>query len=441
MTRHAGARIFQSDRRFFERVLPGCPTTRIERLLLMGTIILIPAESYFPTVAGMSIMRLALMVMAVYIIANRPDSVARTASHPVFLAAYTFICLAFIIEGSHPYTNFEMIFRIGQMFVGAILVASLCRDRKALRAGMYGYMVAGIYVSVLLLGTTYGTLSASSASNFNEASQIRDIALADQPLGANVNALGFYTAQGVVVALAFAFTAKSARRRNVFLGIGMLCMMSTFLPMSRSAVVIAAVASGAIVVVRGVNVKTISLSILLGLGVTLLVPGVAFYRLAVPTEASSGGKLESRARIYTATIHHFPEYAITGVGAGNFHSSWGWQSEFVESDSMRVSVTGAHNVFAQVTIYWGLAALVVFMVVVFQAYRCIPGRNRDDGLALCLVGMAVSLLLLSLFVHNIYSKEFSLGLGLLVGARVWIWPQGSVRPAARSLSRFSVRHA
>ena len=93
----------------------------------------------------------------------------------------------------------------------------------------------------------------------------------------------------------------------------------------------------------------------------------------------------------------------------------------------RTGVVGAHNCFFQVTIYWGLAGFLALLTVIWQAYRYCPKHCGNDTLALSLLGIVVSVGLMLLIVPNLYSKPFSLGLGLLVGARYWIWPTGSCR--------------
>ena len=131
--------------------------------------------------------------------------------------------------------------------------------------------------------------------------------------------------------------------------------------------------------------------------------------------------MEARTRVYSAGLEHLPEYVWTGVGFGNFWGPWGMSTDF----SNGRSVTGPHNSFIAVAIYWGLAGLFTMMLLVFQAYRCVPKRSAQDPLALCLLGIAVSIALFPMVMHVLSAKQFTLGLGLLVGARSWIWPQMS----------------
>lgn len=418
-----------------QRVLLEYPTTLTERLLLMSTIILLPMQNYFSTVAGLSIMRIMFAVMALYLLLNRPRTLARTSLHPVFLAAFALLILGSLVEYSHLYSSYRQIFRIGQMFAGAIFVASLCRDQKALRAGIYGYIIVGAYVSVLLFLSIYGALHGATATTFEEASRIRNVALGDQPLQFQLNTMAFVVAQGALVALALALTAASSRRRKLFLGIALFCLVGSFLPLSRSGVVIGTVGFAFVMFKSRISfAKTILVACLIGATIAMWVPHAVWSRMTFSME-SSGGRMEGRARVLTAAVEHFPEYALTGVGSGNFYGPWGMRSGFARKSG---GVFGAHNIFFQMMIYWGLAGLLALLAVIWQVYHCLPKRFRDNELALCVVGIAFSLFLWSIVMHNLYAKEFSLGLGLLVGARLWIWPKGIFKPALpyRRRSRF-----
>jgi O-antigen ligase len=138
--------------------------------------------------------------------------------------------------------------------------------------------------------------------------------------------------------------------------------------------------------------------------------------------------MESRAELYTVALQHFPDYFISGVGAGNYFNKWGIQNGFaIRSYKVGNIVVGVHNSFLQVVINWGLIGLLAFLAVIWRAYRCLPKKiYAKDDLALGILGISVALALWLLQSHNFYIKDFSLGLGILVGARYWIWPAGIV---------------
>jgi hypothetical protein len=402
-------------------------TTTVERLLLLTAIVLIPLQPSLPAVAGFSTPYLIFATLAGYILLRRPRALARTWAHPAFLAAFVLLMVGALIESIHPLSRYSEIFRIGQMFVGAIFVASLCRDRRALHVSIYGFLIAGVLVSILLFGTTYGALRQATATDFGEASKVRHDAVADA--ADMVAGLAFTPARGAVVALALSLTAKSAKRSYLFLGIALFCIVGTFLPMSRSGIGVVGVSCATVMFAYGVrHVRVLLIATALAIGALIWVPEAVFARLTLTPETAAG-KMESRQRIYQAAIDHLPEYIVTGVGAGNFKGSWGVQTDFYKKKVR--SVYGAHNAFIQIAIFWGLAGLLMLIVVVYLAYCCLPRGGGKDVLVLSLYGIAVALLLQLMISHVLAAKEFSLGLGLLVGAHRWIWPKGITLSARR----------
>jgi hypothetical protein len=394
-------------------------TTRIERFLVMATMLILPLENQVPIIAGFSISFFWFALLAAYVFLNRFQALSSVWLHPVFLAAYAFLGLAGFIETFHPDPSYSEIVRIGLMVTGALFISSVCRDKRALRATIGGYILAAVWMSVLLFLTTYGVLSAATAGSFGEASRIRAQVSGEIPLQTNLNGMASLAATGAVVALALALLAKSFRLRILFIGTAAFCLIATFLPISRSGVVILAVTSATVMFAFGVNVRTILIALVLGASVFMWVPEAVFPRLSFSLEAH-----EARATIYTAAIDHFSEYVLVGVGAGNFYGNWGMSSEFWLPG--HAVVVPAHNAFAQVTIYWGVVGFLALLMVVWQAYRCIPKPCGMDSLSLCLMAIALASFLAFFAASDLYGKHLSVLLGMLVGAGHWIWPDGIV---------------
>jgi O-Antigen ligase len=405
--------------------LPRYRATRIDRFLLMAMIIILAFEVYFPYVAGFTVSFIMFMIYGGYLLLTRFSTLTRISFDPLFVTAYILLALGSLIEFFHPYASYSEIFRIGQMIAGAIIVASLCRDRSALRAAMYAYLIAGLWIAVYFFLTSFSALSGATATDFAEASGVRGEVLGASRFHANWAPL--ILANGAVVALALTLTSHTPYRRYLFLGIAVFCAIASSLPLSRSGILIMIVSLTAVVFTSGVwRGRTILIAGVIAAAIVMWVPNVMWSRLTFSTETHRG-YTEARGRIYTAAVEHFPEYAMTGVGAGNFWGGWGRHSNF----AYHHGVLGAHNVFIQVTIYWGLVGLLALIAVVWQAYRCLPQHCGSDALSLQLLGVSVAVLIWALSMHNLYAKDFSLVLGLLVGARRQIWPKGIVHPATR----------
>lgn len=399
----------------------GVPTTVIERTLVALVIVALPTENYFLFIPGFSLQFVLFGLMAAYVLSFRYSVLLNVAGHPALLAAYLFVALGFIMEWTHDYASYYELIRVGQMIAGALLMAVLCRDLPALRVACFGYWVAGLCLSVMLFLTSYGTLSAANATDFQAASQLRAEAFEDNPLQANLNNMAFSAGQAAVIALSWSLISQRPLQRWWLGSTGLFCLIGAFLPLSRSGVVIVLSACMSVLYAFGFRrVKGFLIAAILGGVVLMLVPQAVWSRMSFTFEQHDG-KTEGRALIYGTALERLPEYFLTGIGAGNFWSHWGRETEFA-SASGRVS--GAHNCFLQVTLYWGIAGLLALLAIFWQASRCLPrGANREPA-ALAIVGIGVSILLFSMVSHNIYAKEFTLALGLLVGAHRWIWPYG-----------------
>ncbi len=402
-------------------------STRIERLLLMVTIAMVPQQSNLPKPGGFSLLFILFGFLIFYQVACRPGIFLRTARHSVFVAAYIFVGVALIIEILHGNAAYNEIFRIVFMLVGGIVIASLCRDRKALLYGMYGYVAGSVVLSGLLFATTYGKFgSLSSSGSFHDVSFQRVQLFANNPLQDNLNTMSFFAAQGAIVAMVLTLTAKTSFGRYASLILSLSCIAGTLMPLSRSGVMILVLGFGAVLWVYGImNFRVITMAAILGLVVMAWVPDAVFSRFRLTSEKHQSGEFQdSRTHVYAAVVKRIPEYVLFGVGMGRFYNEWGKQNEFRTPGG---AVVGSHNCLAQVTINWGLIGLATFLMFIWRAYRCIPHRWGKDRLHLCLLGLAVSVMGWSMLMHDLQAKEFSLALGLLIATDLWMRSQGLSR--------------
>jgi len=407
-------------------------TTAAERFLLLVTVALLPLENHLPSIGGFSIIFLMFLVLAAYIAVNRLACLDRVWHHPVFTAAFLFLLIAGALEYTSPLSMYGDLGRFGLAMSGAMMISCLCRDRLALRGALFGYLCASLWLSTLLFMTSYGALSMTVASNFQDASDLRADAFRDNPIQGNLNSLALMCAQGGVVALAFALLRINSSR-FIYLGISGFCLLSTFLTMSRGGAAICILACGAVLFAHGFKQmgKLFLVGILLA-GLLAAMPGVIFSRMSFSTEKQHG-KMESRAWVYSTALDQLPEYVLTGIGAGNFWKKWGFEKGFATGSKGSINVSGVHNTILQITIYYGSVGLLAFVLTLWQVFRALPSRCGQDALALGLLGIIVSLGVWMLVSHNFYDKSFAIGIGLLVGSRQWIWPSGSVEGSLKPI--------
>lgn len=402
-------------------------TTPFEQFLLFMSVLILPLQDHFPSVAGMSVMFLIFAVLGIYVILNRGRILGQTWCHPVFIAAYAFIGVCSLLEVISPASAYLDIIRFGQMIAGAVCVAVLCRDRSALVAVLYGYVAAALWVSVLLCSSTYGALQdMGELSDFEEAEKVRGETFGSMSIGASINGMAYVSAEGAIVAFAAALSEGLKYRRILWFGISMFCLVASFLPMSRGTVAVCIVAFATILYGYGIkHAKTLILVSILGVGIYMLVPDAVWSRMVFHT-GSQGNTVDSRSRLYTKAFNRLPEYIVAGVGSGNFWHKWGFEKGFGVTKQGRDFVKGVHNSLLQIMICWGVLGLSMFMWIMWLVYRAIPFGCGRDWVSLAMLGIVVSLGPLLLQQHNYYEKPFALGLGLAVGARQWIWPTGIV---------------
>lgn len=413
-------------------------STLTERLFLFVTLALLPMQANLPKVKGFGSLFLVYAGLLTYLLLCRPKSLFRSARHGIFVAAYCFMGAAFIIELAHGEPEIYEMLRLVFMIVGAVIITTLCKDRRALAVGLYGYLLGSLVLSSILLLQGYDRVSSIAATdNFYEMSRSRMDALSQTSLLENLNAISFYASQGVIIALVTAFTAglTLALHYRILLTItGLVCMTAAFTTMSRTGVVTMVLAMMAVACSYGlVRIRIAVAIMIITLVVLFAIPPAALNRLTFTTEkAGATEHQDSRVRIYEAIVKHLPEYFWTGVGMGQFYEHWGKKTAFARNGV----VGGSHSSIAQVTICWGVIGLLLFLRIVWRAYRAFPKLGDRDPVRLCLLGTSVAAAALSLVTHNIEGKEFSVTLGLLAAADLWIWRVRPIRVSSRRTQGF-----
>lgn len=391
-------------------------STPTERLVLAGTIVLFPFLDHMPGIGGFSLAWLYFASIALFVLGTRPNELFRVLQHRVFLVSGCVLCGCFILESMRADRSYGDLFRIAQMFAGAAIVATLCRDDRALRSALTGYIIAGVWFAGLLFLTSYGYLMSASAADFAEASALREQAFAESPLQANLNRMSFFCAQGMVTALIFGLAVKKQANSLVLFGVAAFCLVATFLPLSRSGILIAVLSSGVLLFAeKAMRDRAVTAAIIFAAAVLVLVPGIVFTRFTFSTELDVEDA-DSRTHIYATAMETLPEYWLAGVGAGNYYAEWGYDHGF----AFRENTIGPHNAFLQFWVFWGLPGVVGLALIAWQGLRCLPARVGGNALFLGLAAIALALFLRMLVTHNLEGKEFALGLGILVGMNPWM---------------------
>lgn len=401
---------------------PSVATSVTERILLASAVILLPLQDAFGKIAGVSPMFIVFAIMGLYVAVFRFTSLLAVVTHRITMTSLVLLFTLILVESMQPSRSFSEPIRIALMFVGALVIATMCRDEAGLRAALWGVLIGGAWLAAYTVYISYAHLSAASAESFYEASQIREDVFSQLELGTNLNKMSFMAGQAAVVASAWALGTDKWSRRILLLLVALFCLVAAFLPLSRSGIVIALVACGMMFLRTGQAGRSKALVFVLA-GIAALwlwVPSVVFARLSFGE--ATGGE-DARARIYGAAITSVDQYLPLGVGFGNYWSSWAQRNGFAAVINGQLESIGAHNMALQLLICSGIPAFLLFGLLLWFVWKALP-RHALDGDRLALYGLTVATLLLTMISHQLYDKSMSQLLGLVVGGSLWIWPPG-----------------
>lgn len=394
-------------------------TTRIERGLMASMIILFPLEGNF-VVAGYTLTFILFGLLTAFAVVRHPVTLLRTAFHPVFLIMYLFLITSLAVESLHLNSNYDVIRRTAQSFLGAIVLASYCRDPRALRIAIYSFLIMGGGMAIYLLLTVFGVLSVAVAPDLGTASMIRYSAFEGQYLRINLNGMAYLVGLGATVSLVLWVTSQKISRRAFLMTAFLVCFTAAFLPMSRSGIFIVVVLCVSVLFLSGqFRLRTLILGLFVALVILLVIPDVVFSRMSFTLEPMAvTGRPEGRAQVLLAAIGAVAEEPLIGVGTGNFRGAWGLWSDFYSP--ITGTISGAHNVLAQIIIYWGIMPCIIWMFMFLVLYRRLPQPFGANRVSLFLFALFVWILLMSMFGHTTYNKSYTLAMGTIIGFDQWI---------------------
>lgn len=387
----------------------------IAAVTLFALGVLLPLQDHIPSIAGFSAVTLVFAMVVAGAVVSRPVVAVRTAMSPVFTAAFALVATGFMVERLHTLSDYDDISRFAQAVVGAVAIGVFVRSKRCASALLRGLIAGATAIAILMLTRGYSTVAAADSQDFRQAAATRVEALGSIGLRGNANALAFVCAIGAVLSVAYALRASSKAERLTAALTAVICGTGMLVPMSRGGIVIAAAGTVFVMLASGIRKRVIVLvTVLAAIWVAVAIPASVYSRLRVSTELSASGRMESRPRLFINSVRSFPEYALKGVGTGNYWDFWAVEHGL---DTQGLPV-GAHNTVFQVTMYWGAAALFFLMFLIYKSMRALRGAPHD-AIDVAVKALGVMLFLRALVTHNFYAKEFAIGLGLISAYPVW----------------------
>ncbi len=403
-------------------------TERFEQFLVGVLIGGLALEESLPRIGPVSVGFILFAIVGVYVFFRRPGSFRSVLGMPLPLAFGVLVLIGLISEVSRYDPMFHYPRRIGLMALGMIVVATLVRSRAAIRASLLAFLFVAS-VQAAIVGLSSGeTLYSTAASDYFTATSARIAAFKDIPIQGNFNRLAFIIGIGGVLGLVVAGTLQSFRSRLLVRTLSMLCFFGVAFLASRSAILATLASATALVVLRQKKRGRSALIAACLLAVLwFAMPGVSRARLSFG-EVSATGREDGRTQVYRKTLSNIPEVLPFGVGEARYWNEWAF-------DVLQHRL-GTHSAPLQFIVTWGFPGILALLLVVAGVIRSLPRIRVDDPLRFGMWAIAVGVLVRWLASHTVYDKEFSVLLGIIVGAQALVWPgsQKSRRVVARQVS-------
>jgi O-antigen ligase len=323
------------------------------------------------------------------------------------------------METIHPFASYDFIFRYLNMTLGIFCIAVLSRDRKAIDVALFTFILASALQSVILISGSFHLLKGFTAFGFYDASRARIEAFEELFLKGNLNEISYFSSIGALIGMIWIYYEKKNWKRWILAALTIPSILGVFFPASRTGALIFFASTLIFFFKTKVNLrKWIVPAGLLTLLLIFAIPDVIWVRLSSIMHLSELQESDSRTKVFSAIISQIDQYAFTGVGAGNYWHGWAVSAGITNRFTTDIAMA-AHNAFFQLWMYWGLPALLAFFVLMWTFAKAVQRDIAGDRLKTSLYIFVLMIPMIFLFYHSFYHKSFSIGLGMLIGARFW----------------------
>lgn len=399
--------------------IPTIQSTLFERVLLFLLVFSIYFEANLPFVGTASTPFLIFGFTFIYLTATRAKTLLRLFSGKYFISSVLFAIVCIFMETLHPFASYEFIGRYINMTVGIFCIAVLCRDYAALDVALFTFVLASAIQSIILISGSFHLLQGLTAFGFYDASRARIEAFDEIFLRGNLNEISYFSSIGALIGMIWVYYERKNWRRWIMILLTVPSILGVFFPASRTGAFVFFASSLIFVFKTRVNLKKwIMPAALIASLLVLAIPDVIWVRLASIVHLSELQESDSRTKVFSAIVSHIDDYALTGVGAGNYWHGWAVSAGITNRFTTDIAMA-AHNAFFQLWMYWGVPALAGFLFLIWIFSRAVDPNITGDRIKTSLYIFVFMIPMIFLFYHSFYHKSFSIGLGMLIGARFW----------------------
>ncbi len=400
-------------------------STLFDRVLIFLLVFSIYFEANLPYLGEASTPFLIFGFTFVYLAATRIKTLLRLFSGKYFIASVGFALVCIFMETLHPFASYIFIVRYLNMTLGIFCIAVLCRDKIAFDIALFTFILASAFQSVILISGSFQMLRGFTAFGFYDASRARIEAFEQLLLRGNLNEISYFSSIGALIGMIWIYYEKTNWKRVILMILTIPSILGVFFPASRTGAFIFFASLLVFFFKTKVNMKkwilpTATLLLLL----VFAIPDVVWVRLISIIHLAELQETDSRTKVFSAIITHIDQYALIGVGAGNYWHGWAVSAGITNRFTTDIAMA-AHNAFFQLWMYWGLPALLAFLSLIWIFSTALERRVSGDRLKTTLFIFTLMVPMIFLFYHSFYHKSFSIGLGMLIGARFWnVFDQG-----------------
>ena len=337
---------------------------------------------------------------------------AFVAAHPQFFAILCFFLVwvtVSLLWAEHPGSGVNSAVRYMLNAFLFLIVFTAVRTEQHVR------WLIGAFVAAATLSGAYGLIAPPAPGG-----EDRLAGTIGEP-----NQLAAVLVAGLVLAAALAFVVKGRPLLRIGLGVASaLCLLTTFMTLSRAGLIALVLAMFAAVVIAG-RWRAAALA-MAGIAISTLLVFFAF--LATPEQRGrvtyTGGGGSGREDIWTIGWRMVQTHPLNGIGVGQFPTS---AVHYViapgaiqRSDLLIDTPKTAHNIYLHEFAELGIVGLIAFLMILGFSLRCalLAARKfeREKNLGMELMSRAVFVALIGILTADFFaSEQFSKQLWLLLG--------------------------
>jgi len=395
------------------------PSNLVERILIFLIVATGILEASLPIVAGLSTPFIVFGISTFYVIFYRFKYFIQVLQTRYFVYALFFSILCTLIETLHLNSYYKFVNRFFFMSIGALAITAICRDKKAFNWAINSLIIMATIQAIILYFGTAASFAAASASTYQDASKARIDAYEDFSLEENLNIMSFFCGLGATMAAVKFVHTKKVLYKIIYAILAVITTVGVFLPVSRSGAVVFFITLGIYVFRSGINLqRIIPVGIVFGAIMLFLVPSVFWTRFASLGDSEELAENDSRSRVYGNIIKGMPDFFAVGVGSGQYWYYWAVK-QGITPRGRPSRADGTHNAYAQIWVYWGLPAILMFFGLIRTLGRYVTPRIKNKYFSTVIFTFSIFVVLEMLFAVSWYEKTFALLIGLTMANQLW----------------------